>query len=271
MREERAKKIHAEKELHERLRNRSKNHKSKLEAEIAEVKKQQELYGAKDLEGPTGSPPWFPENPEVVAEDQKLGEEEDALVAKKDAAGQLSETDEGRLNQIREQREKLQEDEVFEDFFEFTKVNMAELMEEWTLEEEREDCEELDAEEAYAIRAYLEGQIRREKRLTKYNILKVSSHKGYLLPRDGPSCERSRRRVLIPRTRRAKAPKVRRARKSPRSWILPPGGSPKTASWRRGFNWTSSRTARASLPTARASVSSTMRVEGAACRASSAG
>ncbi|CAJ1408959.1 unnamed protein product, partial [Effrenium voratum] len=116
--------------------------------------------------------------------DKKLGEEEDALVAKKDAAGELSATDEGRLSQIREQREKLQEDEVFEDFFEFTKVNMAELMEEWTLEEEREDCEELDAEEAYAIRAYLEGQIRREKRLTKYNILKVSSHKGYLLPRE---------------------------------------------------------------------------------------
>ena len=42
----------------------------------------------------------------------------------------------------------------------------------------------MDDEEAFAIRSYVEGHIRREKRITKYNIIQVSSYKGFLLPKD---------------------------------------------------------------------------------------
>ncbi|CAL1129937.1 unnamed protein product [Cladocopium goreaui] len=45
-----------------------------------------------------------------------------------------------------------------------------------------QDSEVLDAEESFAIRSY--GHIRREKRLTKYNIMKVAPYKGYLLPKE---------------------------------------------------------------------------------------
>ena len=55
----------------------------------------------------------------------------------------------------------------------------------------------MDDEEAFAIRSYVEGHIRREKRITKYNIIQVSSYKGFLLPKEPFLTERTEGDKLI--------------------------------------------------------------------------
>ncbi|CAE7783758.1 rsph1, partial [Symbiodinium sp. CCMP2456] len=68
--------------------------------------------------------------------------------------------------------------------FQYNVVRIGELLEDWGSRKDREDSEKLDKEEAFAIKSFLEGNIRREKRLLKYNILKVAAHKGSLVPQE---------------------------------------------------------------------------------------
>jgi len=71
-----------------------------------------------------------------------------------------------------------------EEEFTFEKRSIFDLLTEWKSVKGREENEVLDAEESFAIRSYIEGHIRREKRLTKYNIMQVGTYKGYLLPKE---------------------------------------------------------------------------------------
>ncbi|CAE6915629.1 rsph1 [Symbiodinium sp. CCMP2592] len=68
--------------------------------------------------------------------------------------------------------------------FQYNVVRIGELLEDWGSRKDREDSEKLDKEEAFAIKSFLEGNIRREKRLLKYNIMKVAAHKGSLVPQE---------------------------------------------------------------------------------------
>lgn len=68
--------------------------------------------------------------------------------------------------------------------FQYNVVRIGELLEDWGSRKDREDSEKLDKEEAFAIKSFLEGNIRREKRLLKYNIMQVAAHKGCLVPQE---------------------------------------------------------------------------------------
>ena len=64
------------------------------------------------------------------------------------------------------------------------RVNISDLVDDWVSQKGREDWERVDKDEAFAILSYLENKALAEMQLSKYNILRVDTHKGFLLPHE---------------------------------------------------------------------------------------
>ncbi|CAE8634269.1 unnamed protein product [Polarella glacialis] len=69
-------------------------------------------------------------------------------------------------------------------FEEVENLNVAEKIKGFKPVKCREDCEQLDEEEQFAMRQFLETLIRKEERLLRYNILAVNMKDGFLKPRE---------------------------------------------------------------------------------------